>query len=70
MLRNKSACTLRPRMQALAARRLPSAAGIEAALQQLRAEEGGSGSDDEAGGCARRGTALAKEPLEYFGFVG
>ncbi len=57
-------------MQALAARRLPSAAGVEAALQQLRAEEGGSGSDDEAGGCARRGTALAKEPLEYFGFVG
>ncbi len=57
-------------MQALAPRRLPSSAAIEVELQRLRLEDGGAGSDDETGNTSHHVTALAKEPSDYFGFVG
>ena len=58
------------RAQALAPRRLPTRAGIEAELAKLRGGEDGSGSDDDTDSRARQSTALAKESPDYFGFVG
>ena len=58
------------RAQALAPRRLPTKAGIEAELAALRAGEDDGGSDDDMHSRARQSTALAKEPPDYFGFVG
>ncbi|KAK9844127.1 hypothetical protein WJX81_005239 [Elliptochloris bilobata] len=56
--------------RALAPRRLPTREGIEAELARLRAGEGGGGSDDEMDSVAHRSTALAKDPPDYFAFVG
>ena len=56
--------------QALAPRQLPTKAGIEAELAKLCASEDGDGSEDEMDNRARQSTALAKEPPDYFGFVG
>lgn len=67
-----------PLLQALGPRSIPTAAAVEEELRRLRVEEGrpvdGASSDEEGegGAAARRryGTALAKEPADYFGFVG
>lgn len=60
-------------LQALGPRAIPTAAAVEAELRKLRVEEGrgedAASSDDEGGGGLHR-TALAKEPSDYFGFVG
>ncbi len=58
--------------QALGPRSIPTAAAIEAELEKLRLEMGGEASDDEegVGGAGSRQTALAKDPPDYFGFVG
>lgn len=62
--------TLR-RTQALGPRAIPTPAAVAAALRVLRVEEGGAGSEsEEEDGGGRRQTALAKDPPEYFGFVG
>ena len=64
--------------QALGPRAIPTAAAIESELQRLRVEEGraaggedsGSDGEDSADKRRRRGTALARDPSDYFGFVG
>ena len=57
-------------MQALGPRSIPTAAAVEAELAKLRVEAGGEASDDEENAVGSRQTALAKDPPEYFGFVG
>lgn len=60
--------------RALGPRRVPMAADVEAALAQLRAEEGkgpGAASSDSEEEASRSSlTALAHNPAEYFGMVG
>ena len=53
--------------KALRPRNVPTRAAVEAALAELRAPGDASSDDDED---IRRGTALAQQPREYFGFVG
>lgn len=61
-------------LQALGPRSIPTAAAVEGELRKLRLEEGrgadGGSSDEEEAGTGRYRTALAKEPDDYFGFVG
>ena len=65
------------RTQALGPRRIPTAAAVDEELRKLRLEEGrppsAPSSDDEGEGCGgrtKRRTALARDPPEYFAFVG
>jgi pimeloyl-ACP methyl ester carboxylesterase len=67
--------TVEEARKALGPRSIPTAARIESALEQLRIEQGrrpDSDSDDgdEGETSSRYATALSKEPLDYFGFVG
>ena len=54
--------------KALRPRNVPTRAAVEAALAELREPGAACSSDDEED--IRRGTALAQQPREYFGFVG
>ncbi|EFN57589.1 hypothetical protein CHLNCDRAFT_51155 [Chlorella variabilis] len=58
--------------KALGPRAIPTAAAIEAELVRLRVEEGRAADDasSEEGEAGGHRTALAKEPPDYFGFVG
>lgn len=58
-------------MQALGPRSIPTPAAIDAELRKLRLEQGGGDeSDEENDESGRNQTALAKDPPNYFGFVG
>jgi hypothetical protein len=69
-----------PWLQALGPRRIPTAAAVDEELRRMRVEEGrppsAPSSDDEGesgGGHGRGGggrTALARDPPDYFGFMG
>ncbi len=63
---------MRLALQALGPRSIPSKAAIEAELEKLRVEAGGEADsdDEENGGPGSCQTALAKDPPDYFGFVG
>ncbi|KAL4860110.1 2-(acetamidomethylene)succinate hydrolase [Chlorella vulgaris] len=66
--------SLEEAQKALGPRSIPTAAAVEGELRKLRLEEGrgadGGSSDEEEAGTGRYRTALAKEPADYFGFVG
>jgi hypothetical protein len=62
-------------LQALGPRAIPTAAAVEEELRRLRLEDGRppddcSSEDEEAVARGRQQTALAKDPADYFGFVG
>lgn len=61
-------------LQALGPRAIPTDAAVAAELQKLLVEEGrtadGASSEEEEEGASGSRTALAKEPSDYFGFVG
>lgn len=62
--------TIEEAIKALKPREIPSAAAVEEELRKLAIEGGYSTDDSEGptrGGCA---TALAKDPSDYFGFIG
>jgi hypothetical protein len=60
--------TLQDAARALRPRAVPTCADIQAALEQLAVDEDGPASEEDED--ARRGTALAHQPRDYFGFVG
>ncbi|GAB4816799.1 hypothetical protein N2152v2_003845 [Parachlorella kessleri] len=64
--------TLDQAKKALGPRSIPSKAAIEAELEKLRVEAGveADSDDEENGGPGSCQTALAKDPPDYFGFVG
>lgn len=65
--------TLEAAHKALGPRAIPTAEAVEAELQALRVAEGrgaGEASDDEEGGGSGQATGLARDPADYFGFIG
>lgn len=66
--------SLEAAQRALGPRKLPSAAVVDEELRKLRLEEGGTASEEEGEegveDAGRTQTALAKDPPDYFGFVG
>jgi len=65
--------TLEEARKALGPRAVPTKKDIETELQKLRVEEGrgvDSESDDDIDLPSGSSTALAKDPADYFGFVG